>query len=719
MDENSNASVPGEVLYEKPSVWNPLEEYNEDFIQSSDSVGETISLIRAEALEILNFYDFQPTANSKTIVVDGMEVGDDRVDIANNPDILAVCLSVQSTVVKMKTSPEDTFITKDIWNFCEITNTLPANPEQSFDTARKTSDFDNLGFIDVPPLRIVIDVSKGDGSHSSSEVGKAAMLGTRSTTPRTEQRGLLNLASYIQDGCLRTSHSSEPKYLPYCLGGSNCPSLFNCADNLHLSVKSYRGGGYDRIYGSATNEVRQALNTMDGGCIVTCPLAKRLRDKREYLFGTYDEKILLAPASLYRERLGLDAIPLYEAAGANPVILTTENRLLRARVVMQESEAIRENELSKKIKNLLFFSNGRDTSAEKAWERSQSVSRRKAFGGALNSNSAFKHLLDRQANPEDVSTLLRESFRSVKSGQREFTLEDSAWIDRGGRSAFYSLMDIHVSESIYARDEVSISNTLKVGGIELRPIMCHRPRQVVETKARIGLYEVNRQMYEWADRTVDHLRFMRDMFSEPVNFSDIISIFSIDREWVQDDSLLIAKAQSIGDVAPAASSVILISRDKRLANQMSESTTLTVFLLDPLVMIIAYPQKELNSGTTYTVDEVMDTGCLDKFLLPRKPTSVLVDTGALSAVSTKLVRYGRQMEVSSIHVEQWSKEPRTTVYYCENQGAFTSFDGTVKRFTSKVKRTHTPKFTGSAPLYSRHSLVRKVKKAKGPSSMNG
>lgn len=79
----------------------------------------------------------------------------------------------------MHTSREDTFITIGLWNLCEVTGVLPSSKLQSVDFARKTNNSENLGYIDYSPMRIVLDVSKGTGGHSSSSTGKLGLLGSK------------------------------------------------------------------------------------------------------------------------------------------------------------------------------------------------------------------------------------------------------------------------------------------------------------------------------------------------------------------------------------------------------------------------------------------------------------------------------------------------------------------------------------------------------------
>jgi hypothetical protein len=191
--------------------------------------------------------------------IKGWEVGDDRIDVSTNPFKLLICIAVQDLIMEMKTSPEDTFISNKYWNFCEVTNLVPCSELGSYAQARKTNSFDKIEFVDAPVMRIVIDCQKGDRSHSSTVPGKASMMASRTSANCIESRATMQLASFLQDGCLRTSRASEPKYLPREVGGSGCSPLFGNYRNTYTYMMTYRGGNYHRLYGSAVKELREVL----------------------------------------------------------------------------------------------------------------------------------------------------------------------------------------------------------------------------------------------------------------------------------------------------------------------------------------------------------------------------------------------------------------------------------------------------------------------------
>jgi hypothetical protein len=191
---------------------------------------------------VLTEYNLDSRHPASTKVA-GEEVGDDRVDISLDPLRLSSMLVVQEKVMHMSTSDADTFISKSLWNFCEVTGGIPTSVEQMFHHCRKVNGFENLGFVDTPPLRILLDVSKGESSHSSTMPGKATMLGNRMRTPRSELLRDWYLASYLQDGLLRTSKSTEPKYLPQIMGGSGVRAPFGLPETSTSPSIAIMAGG--------------------------------------------------------------------------------------------------------------------------------------------------------------------------------------------------------------------------------------------------------------------------------------------------------------------------------------------------------------------------------------------------------------------------------------------------------------------------------------------
>lgn len=261
-------------------------------------------------------YQFQENLSyKKEAKVFGREVGDDRADFSKCPYKLALGQTVQEFVFEMKTSKEDTFISMRIFNFCEVTSILPNSQHfGSFDYARKSGTFKWLNFLDVPVLRLIGDYQKRTSSHSSTVGGKVSLLGCRIKTVNQSQKFIMNLAYCIQAACLNVTRSKEPAALPRIAGGIGAQSLWDNCYNLFISVMEYRGGGYDRVYGTAIEELKDILKVYDSGSLSEYKIPKlceKLRDKHEYLHGTYDEKVFIMNKELNSKVFNKELTPVY------------------------------------------------------------------------------------------------------------------------------------------------------------------------------------------------------------------------------------------------------------------------------------------------------------------------------------------------------------------------------------------------------------------------
>jgi hypothetical protein len=578
-----------------------------------------------------------PTSIREDVNVFGMEVGDDRTDASRDAYRLALGLIVQEQVLHMQTSVEDTCISNCIWNFCEVSNGVPTDITETFDYCRKNNNFESLGFVDSPPLRIILDVSKGDGSHSSTASGKAAMLASRMRTPRTSMLRVLHLASFIQDGMLRTSMSSDPKYLPRIMGGSGARPLFDNDENLYLYTLAYKGGRCNRVYGSATRELQTCLRELASSRATMPVLCKMLSDRQEYLHGTYANMIFApkyAMKDVMMERL---PAPLIESPGGANRFNASLNRLVRTKHLVTRSVAIREWEYSKTIRARLL-----SRLSTKRYEVEDTLRReelRRRFGGALSANTAFANLLARKATWKDVETLMDSSDHiTLTSGAPEFTYYDAQWLASGGKFENFSLEDLTITEDLHSREEVSEEQTFKVGNLVLHPILGNQIRRV-ETTTRVGLFEINQSMEQWADNLYRRLLEHR-VPGIPLRRDVVLTEVMKDPEWVNDDTGLIELCLRLTQSLHQRSArVVLVTMDKRLANQMSNTCNCQVDRLHPL----PYIMRMRCLGLDPVKDREQALNVLRDALPSRERNDpvreILVDTGSVAHVLSNLEEY--------------------------------------------------------------------------------
>jgi hypothetical protein len=619
-------------VYDLP-LWDPLCDFDDEV-----RIPYTLDLEELKALavgthDILKKYDIEYTPPVPGNRVEGEEVGDDRLDLSLDSCRLATCLCVQSEVTGMVTSWSDTNLSDDIWNLCEVSSGIPTAKEQSFHYCRKTGNFKNLGFTDVPPLRIILDVAKGDRSHSSTASGKASMLGGRMRTPNTTLLQGWFLASYLQDGMLRTSRSSEPKYLPQIMGGSGCRAAFGSSENLYLSVLAYRGGKYSRVYGTATAELRSCLDLLERDQASMPVLCHRLRDKQEYLHGTYANQVFIPERSWMDRERGTLPAPLIMASGGANRFSAFENRLIRTKHVLDRTSAEREWSFTGRIRAQLL--NGNTIPETEAFSKDLRSQGRARFGMALNANAAFSNLLNRDATIKDVQALLKEEFLIVNTGVIAFTKWDAEWLFNGGKSERYSIDDLTTVQDLFLRTEVSEEETFKVGGLLLRPIVGNVVKHTT-TVAKVGLYQINDDMYEWAQRHTDSLVSFREATGEPLTPEQAHAIYEKDMEWVNDDSSLIAKClRETEAVHMRSARVILVSSDRRLANQMANTCSVRVYVVSPRDYILwskreGYDFQSLDIEAGIVASWFKTSGSKDPF------RSIYLDSGSIAAAAAIL-----------------------------------------------------------------------------------
>lgn len=614
--------------------WDPNEEVGSAL--SSAPIAADLSEIREigrETRERLQDYGipvfYRPVRNKS---IHGMEVGDDRADVDQDPRRLATALVCQSRVIGMRTSEMDTFISNHIWNFCEVTNVIPSCEMGSFHHARRTGNFKDLEYTDTIILRIIIDCSKGDNSHSSTAVGKASMLASRINTPRAEHRSAWMLASWYQDACLRTVHSPDPKYLPSIMGGSGCRALFDEPRNLFLSVKAYRGGGYDRLYGTATREVDQCLSSLDKGIGSNPTLCLRLRDRQDYLHGTYAEKVLVPPKSIMKFGVQPLPEPLYLATGGQNRYQSFENRLLRTKTLLGRRDAEREVERTLKVSQAIFGAKPTPI-VDLEWKRERFQARKK-FGMALQANTAFKHLLDKKASVKDVSALIEQGFLSINTGVTEFSEWDALFLFSGAKKGTVSIEDLTCSEDMFLRKDVSTEESFKVGGIRLNPIV-GRQAKPTTTVCKVGLYQINSTMEEWATSMESKLQEAREEAGKPLQPWQVHKVFDTDPEWVNDDTMLIAQClRDTGERTSSIASVILVSGDRRLANQMANTCNVTVIRCMPSDIIRKFPNNVWTSMTELPVHEVWNV-VQHPHGIPT-PACIYLDTGSVASACSNM-----------------------------------------------------------------------------------
>jgi hypothetical protein len=123
----------------------------------------------------------------KVTKVKGFETGDDKLSISLNPYILSYELGTQERIFRMLTSDEDTCISAQWYNYCEMTQLVPSSASGSFMQQIKSDQelpFSELDYYDPVQFKIIIDTRAETNAHLSSKEGKGKLLASRMKTTR-------------------------------------------------------------------------------------------------------------------------------------------------------------------------------------------------------------------------------------------------------------------------------------------------------------------------------------------------------------------------------------------------------------------------------------------------------------------------------------------------------------------------------------------------------
>jgi len=174
------------------------------------------------------------------------EVGDDEIDVSSTPIYAAAELAVYSKYLGVKVSEEDTSINPRFGNFAEDLVIVPDGYEQTYHYSQQLRWARDMSYVDVPKLRLAIDIRPGRMNHSSTNDGKAGLLGSRlAWLPRDSPvRGIWEIFNLFQDINLGLIRDDKFAYLPTALGGYGKPIPFGRASNFDAFCLSYKQGAH-------------------------------------------------------------------------------------------------------------------------------------------------------------------------------------------------------------------------------------------------------------------------------------------------------------------------------------------------------------------------------------------------------------------------------------------------------------------------------------------
>jgi len=196
-------------------------------------------------------YGFAPIDSDDLRIVEktiASEVGDDEIEVSNSKASVALNL-VFSGLLGMKESEKDTCINTRYGNFCEELIVLPDGYDQTYQKVKNTSSYEDMSFIDVPKLRLAINIRPMRMEHSSTKDGKAGMVGSRlKWLPASNPlKVVYELFSLFQDVNLGLNADKKFAYLPTELGGYGKPLAFGNPNNLENFARSFKNGAHSPV----------------------------------------------------------------------------------------------------------------------------------------------------------------------------------------------------------------------------------------------------------------------------------------------------------------------------------------------------------------------------------------------------------------------------------------------------------------------------------------
>lgn len=179
--------------------------------------------------EIKSSGSWAPIYRDRISVIDA-EVGDDLIAVSNNPHYLRNRERVLSQILGMKVSDKDTSINSGMGNFAESLVWLPREYDDTWLSQKSLRRPEEMGFIDIPKVRLITNTRQQRQVFSSTDLGKASdMANILSWTDRFSPfQGVMQIASLMQDALLGATSARQCAYLPNAFGGcGKLPPFWN------------------------------------------------------------------------------------------------------------------------------------------------------------------------------------------------------------------------------------------------------------------------------------------------------------------------------------------------------------------------------------------------------------------------------------------------------------------------------------------------------------
>jgi hypothetical protein len=170
-------------------------------------------------------------------------VGDDHTTLSTNA---VAALGIYNRTIRslgFVTSDDDEVVSDTYGFYAEEVYKIPPTNRDTVDAIASGSPRE-LPYIDIPKVRLLMDIRKDRADFSSTTSGRVFQFGKELEYVNRPNRfqGLFHIGSWIQDLCLDLRHKPEFVYFPRALVSAGKPLLFQNRDNFTDFIKIHKSG---------------------------------------------------------------------------------------------------------------------------------------------------------------------------------------------------------------------------------------------------------------------------------------------------------------------------------------------------------------------------------------------------------------------------------------------------------------------------------------------
>jgi hypothetical protein len=170
-------------------------------------------------------------------------VGDDHISLTSNAELALERYTRTVRSLGLVPSEDDEVVSDRYGFYAEELITIPRTNRETIDATGAASGRE-LPYIDVPKVRLLMDIRKDRADFSSTVMGRIYQFGKELEYVNRPNRyqGLFHIGSWIQDLCLDLRHKPEFVYFPRSLVGGGKPILFQNRDNFKEFIALHKCG---------------------------------------------------------------------------------------------------------------------------------------------------------------------------------------------------------------------------------------------------------------------------------------------------------------------------------------------------------------------------------------------------------------------------------------------------------------------------------------------